>query len=142
MAIYTCTTQEGTLSAEQRAGIAQEITRIHSTHTGEPAGFVWVLFETLSPDSIYAGGKSGAKPAVKAVMVGLFRENRSTEVKTQVLNELWSMYKNVTGLSDDQLWVSLTEIPARDAMFLGAILPEPGHEAEWLASLGRTEEYA
>ncbi len=98
MAIYTCTTQEGTLSAEQRAGIAQEIS--------------------------------------------IFRENRSTEVKTQVLNELWSMYKNVTGLSDDQIWVSLTEIPARDAMFLGAILPEPGHEAEWLASLGRTKEYA
>src|SRR5258708_7327141 len=138
MAIYTCTTQEGTLSAEQRAGIAQEITRIHSTHTGEPAGFVWVLFATLSPDSTFIGGE----PAVNAPLVGLFREKRSTEVKTQVLNELWSMYKNVTGLSDDQLWVSLTEIPARDAMLLGAILPEPGHEAEWLASLGRTKQYA
>jgi phenylpyruvate tautomerase PptA (4-oxalocrotonate tautomerase family) len=142
MAIYTCTTQEGTLSAEQRASIAQEITRIHSTHTGEPAGFVWVLFETVPPDRIYAGGKSGATPAVKAVMVGIFRENRSTDVKTQVLNELWSMYKHVTGLSDDQLWVPLSEIPASDAMFLGALLPEPGHEAEWLAALGRTKEYA
>src|SRR5260370_15124729 len=117
MAMYTCTTQEGRLSAEQRAGIAQEIPRIHSTHTGEPAGFVWVLFETLSPDSIYAGGKSGAKPAVKAVMVGLFRENRRTEVKTQVLNELWSMYKNVTGLSHHQISVSLTVLPHRDSMF-------------------------
>ncbi len=136
MAIYTCTTQEGTLSAEQRASIATEITRIHSTHTGEPASFVWVIFETVSPDSIYSGGK----PAVNALIVGIFREDRSTEVKAQVLNELWSMYKNVTGLSDDQLWVSLTEIPASDAMFLGAILPEPGHEAEWLASLGRTKQ--
>jgi phenylpyruvate tautomerase PptA (4-oxalocrotonate tautomerase family) len=139
MAIYTCTTQEGTLSAEQRASIATEISRIHSTHTGEPAGFVWVIFETVSPDRIYAGGK----PAVMAAMVATgFRENRSTEVKTQVLKELWSMYKNVTGLSDDQIWVELTEIPARNAMWLGAILPEPGHEAEWLASLGRTKEYA
>jgi phenylpyruvate tautomerase PptA (4-oxalocrotonate tautomerase family) len=139
MAIYTCTTQEGTLSAEQRAAIATEISRIHSTHTGEPAGFVWVIFETVSPDRIYAGGK----PAVMAAMVATgFRENRSTEVKTQVLKELWSMYKNVTGLSDDQIWVELTEIPASNAMWLGAILPEPGHEAEWLASLGRTKEYA
>lgn len=139
MAIYTCTTQEGTLSAEQRAGIATEITRIHSTHTGEPAGFVWVIFETVSPDRIYEGGK----PAVMATMVATgFRENRSTEVKTQVLKELWSMYKNVTGLPDDQIWVELTEIPASNAMWLGAILPEPGHEAEWLASLGRTKEYA
>ncbi len=139
MAIYTCTTQEGTLAAEQRAGIAREITRIHSTHTGEPAGFVWVIFETVSPDRIYEGGK----PAVMAAMVATgFRKNRSTEVKTQVLKELWSMYKNVTGLSDDQIWVELTEIRASNAMWLGAILPEPGHEAEWLASLGRTEEYA
>jgi phenylpyruvate tautomerase PptA (4-oxalocrotonate tautomerase family) len=136
MAIYTCTTQEGTLSAEQRAVIAAQITRIHSTHTGEPASFVWVIFETVSPDSTFIGGK----PAVNALIVGLFREDRSTEVKAQVLNELWSMSKNVTGLSDDQLWVSLTEIPARDAMLFGAILPEPGHEAEWLASLGRTKQ--
>ncbi|HEX9412159.1 MAG TPA: tautomerase family protein [Ktedonobacterales bacterium] len=139
MAIYTCTTQDGTLSAGQRAGIAQEITRIHSTHTGEPAGFVWVIFETVSPDRIYEGGK----PAVMATMVATgFRENRSTEVKTQVLKELWSMYKNVTGLPDDQIWVELTEIPASNAMWLGALLPEPGHEAEWLAALGRTKEYA
>src|SRR5260370_694790 len=117
MAIYTCTTQEGTLSAEQRAGIAQEITRIHSTHTGEPAGFVWVLFETLSPDSIYSGGKSGAKPAVKAVMVGLFRENRSTEVKTQVLNELWSMYKNVTVLSFAFRTAVLPKEPHHDGFY-------------------------
>ena len=87
--------------------MAAEITRIHSTHTGEPASFVWVIFETVSPDSTFIGGK----PAVNALIVGIFREDRSTEVKAQVLNELWSRYKNVTGLSDDQLWVSLTEIP-------------------------------
>ena len=139
MAVYTCTTQEGTLSAEQRAGIATEVTRIHSMHTGEPAGFVWVIFETVPPDRIYEGGK----PAVMAAIVATgFRTNRGTEVKTQVLKELWSMYKKVTGLSDDQIWVELTEIPASNAMWLGAILPEPGHEAEWLASLGRTKEYA
>jgi phenylpyruvate tautomerase PptA (4-oxalocrotonate tautomerase family) len=136
MAVYTCTTQEGTLSAEQRAGIATEITRIHTAHTDDRPNMVRVIFETLSPDSIYSGGK----PAVNAVIVGLFREGRSTEVKAQVLNELWSMYKNVTGLSDDQLWVSLTEIPASNAMEFGALLPESGHEAEWLASLGRTKQ--
>ena len=94
---------------------------------------VWVIFETLPPDRIYSAGK----PAVKAFIVGLFREDRSTEVRAQLLKELRSMYKNVTGLSDDQLWVSLTEIPASDAMMFGAILPESGHETEWLATLGR-----
>src|SRR5258706_3359461 len=112
MAIYTCTTQEGTLSAEQRAGIATEITRIHSTHTSEPAGFVWLIFETVSPDRIYEGGK----PAVMATMVATgFLENRCTHVKTQGLKDLWSMYQNVTGLPDDQIWVELTEIPSSNA---------------------------
>jgi hypothetical protein len=40
----------------------------------------------------------------------------------------------VTGLSDDQLWVSVTEIPPSNAMEFGAIIAEVGHEAEWLAS--------
>lgn len=133
MAIYTCTTQEGALSAQQRGVIAEEITRIHSAHTGEPAKLIWVLFETVSPDRIYAGGK----PAANALIVGIFRE-RSTDVKAQVLKELWAMYQKVTGLSDDQLWVSLTAIAPSDAMMFGAILPEPGHEAEWLAQLRST----
>src|SRR5260370_30068550 len=97
MAIYTCTTQEGTLSAEQRAGIAQEIPRIHSTHTGEPAGFVWVLFATLSPDSTFIGGE----PPLKPLMVGLFSENPRTAVKNQGLKQLGAIYKNLHSLSDD-----------------------------------------
>src|SRR5260370_41314077 len=112
MAVYTCTTQEGTLSAEQRAVIAAEITRIHSTHTGEPASFVWVIFESVSADSIYSGGK----PALNVLIVGIFREDRSKEVKAQVLNELGSMSKIGTGLADVQLWVSLTVIPVSHAM--------------------------
>src|SRR5260370_7161277 len=114
MAIYTCTTQEGTLSAEQRAGIAQEIPRIHSTHPGEPAGFVWVLFATLSPDSTFIGGK----PAVNAPMVGLFRGNPSTAIKTQGLNKLGALSKNAPPLSHHQPFVSLPQIPPPPTLLL------------------------
>ncbi|GLX02244.1 tautomerase family protein [Microtetraspora sp. NBRC 16547] len=131
MAIYTCTAHEAALSSEQRTVIAAEITRIHCAHTGDRPNMVWVIFETLPPDSIFSGGK----PAENTVIVGLFRE-RSAEVKAQVLNEICTMYKKVTGLSDDQLWVSLTEISSSDAMMFGALLPEVGHEDEWLAKLG------
>jgi phenylpyruvate tautomerase PptA (4-oxalocrotonate tautomerase family) len=137
MAVYTCITQEGTLSAEQRADLAKEITRSHVAMSGEPASFVRVIFETVSPDCTFSGGK----PAVNASIVGIIR-GRSTEVKAQLLNDLWSLYKNVTGLSDDQLWVSVTEIPPSNAMEFGAIIPEVGHEAEWQASLGLTKEEA
>jgi phenylpyruvate tautomerase PptA (4-oxalocrotonate tautomerase family) len=113
--------------------IAAEITRIQTAHTKDRPYMVWVIFETMPPDRIYAAGKL----AVKALIVGLFREDRSTEARAQVLKELWPTFKKVSGLSDDQLWVSLTEIPASDAMMLGAILPEPGHDAALLATLGR-----
>jgi hypothetical protein len=36
----------------------------------------------------------------------------------------------------------VTEIPPSNAMEFGAIIPEVGHEAEWLASLGLTKEEA
>ena len=63
-----------------------------------------VIFETVSPDSTFVGGK----PAANVIIVGIIREGRGTEAKAQLLNDLWSMSKNVTGLSDDQLWVSVT----------------------------------
>src|SRR5260370_5148102 len=74
MAVYTCITQEGTLSAEQRVGLAQEITRAHVAISGEPASFVRVIFETVSPGSTFSGGK----PAVNASIVGIIR-GRSTQ---------------------------------------------------------------
>lgn len=136
MPLYTCITQEGTLSAEQRAGIATEITRIHTVRTGAPASFVRVIFKTLSPHSTFAGGK----PAVNAFLLGIIRAGRGTEGKAQLLNDLWFMYKKVTGLTDDQLFVTVIDVPASNGMEFGAILPNPGHEAEWLASLGLTKE--
>src|SRR5258708_19637411 len=106
MAVYTCITQEGTLSAEQRADLAKEITRSHVAISGEPASFVRVIFETVSPDSTFSGGK----PAVNPSIVGIIR-GRSTKVKAQLLNHLWSLYKNVTLLPNSPPSVPFTNTP-------------------------------
>src|SRR5262245_27017123 len=63
---------------------------------------------------------------------------RSAEVKKQLLSELWTMLQDATGLEDDKLLVSIQDNPANNAMEAGEILPEPQHEAEWFAGLGRT----
>lgn len=125
MPVYTCITQEGMLSAEQGADLAKEITRRHVAISGEPANFVRVIFETVSRGSTFSGGK----PAVNASILGIIR-SRSTEVKARLLKDLWKEFKRVTGLSDDQLWISVTTISPSDAMEYGAIIPEVGHEAE------------
>jgi len=48
------------------------------------------------------------------------------------------MLQDATGLEDDKLLVSIQDNPANNAMEAGEILPEPQHEAEWFAGLGRT----
>lgn len=138
MPLYTCITQEGTLSAEQRAVLATEITRIHTMDTGAPAGFVRVKFETVAPNSTFTGGK----PAVNAFLLAFIRAGRSPEVRALLMKDLWALYQKITGLADDQLYLLVTDVPAKDGMEFGAILPEPGEEAEWLASLGLTNEEA
>ena len=134
MAVYTCITQEGTLSAEQRGRFAQEITRGHIELSGDndPPRFIRVIFQTVPPDSTFVGGK----PAANIMIVGIVREGRSRESRAKLLKGLWTMCKNETHLSDDQIWVFVNEIPPSDGMEYGAVLPEPGHEAEWLTELG------
>jgi len=130
--LYTCTIPEGTLSATQRAFVAAEITRIHAAHTGAPASFVRVTFQTVGPDSTFAAGK----PAKNIFIVGIIRAGRSAEVKAQMLNELWSMCRKAAGVTDDQILIALMDTPASNGMEFGGITPEPGHEAAWLASRG------
>jgi hypothetical protein len=72
-------------------------------------------------------------------MVGIIRAGRSREVKARMLNDLWSMYKKATGAADDQINITLMDVPASNAMEFGGILPEPGHEEEWFASRGLSD---
>ena len=132
MPFYTCFVVTNSLSATQKAFIAEEITRIHVTRTGAPPSFVRVLFHEFQPSDVYTGGK----PLPCAMIRGVIRAGRSAEVKAQMLKELWAMLQKVTGLEDDKLLVSVQDNPASNAMEAGAILPEPQHEAEWFAKLG------
>lgn len=78
------------MPADQRAGLAKEITRSHVAIGGEPANFVRVIFETVSRGSTFSGGK----PAVKASILGIIR-SRSTEVKARLLKDLWKEFESL-----------------------------------------------
>ena len=132
MPFYTCFVVTNSLSATQKAFIAEEITRIHVTRTGAPPSFVRVLFHEFQPSDVFTGGK----PLPCAMIRGVIRAGRSAEVKAQMLKELWAMLQKVTGLEDDKLLVSVQDNPAGNAMEAGTIMPEPQHEAEWFAKLG------
>lgn len=90
------------------------------------------MFQTLPPDSTFAAGEAAKNVFITAII----RAGRSAEVKARMLNDLWSMYKKVTGAADDQILIGLTDMPSSNGMEFGGVVPEPGHEAEWFASRG------
>ncbi|HEX2173490.1 MAG TPA: tautomerase family protein [Dehalococcoidia bacterium] len=132
MPFYECFVPAGILTADQKACLAQEITRIHCAATGAPESFVNVLFQTVQPGDLYTAGQ----PSTAVRIRGSIRAGRSPEVKTQILTEISALWTRVTGRSVEDLTVSLIDVPAASTIKGGRRVPEPGQEAEWLAAAG------
>jgi phenylpyruvate tautomerase PptA (4-oxalocrotonate tautomerase family) len=83
MPTYVCTARDGTLTQEQKARIAAEITRVHSDVTGAPRFFVQVLFSDLKVGNQFIGG---AQPPSDQVWIrGDIRAGRSEHDKGRLL---------------------------------------------------------
>jgi phenylpyruvate tautomerase PptA (4-oxalocrotonate tautomerase family) len=124
MPLYTATTQEGTVSSEAKAEIAQEITRIHATVMKVPKNFVRVVFLSYPEGA----GSTGGKQAPTASLNCVLRSGHTLEDKTEMLQQLWKMFQSLTGIATDQLALSLVEIPSSNAMEMGQIMRTVGHE--------------
>ena len=124
MPLYTVTTQDGFLSDEQRDVIAAELVRIHTAINHVPANFVHSIFLTYPPGHAYAA----ANPSPIASIVAIVRSGRTPELKTQLVQAIWKMFQDNTGVADSDLSVALQEVPPSQAMENGVIMPEVGHE--------------
>jgi phenylpyruvate tautomerase PptA (4-oxalocrotonate tautomerase family) len=124
MPLYTAITQDGSISDETRAKMAKEITRIHTNVMKVPASFVRVVFLSYPKGSGYTAGKEASTAALNCVL----RIGHTVEEKTDMLKQLWLMFQDLTGVSTDQLAVSLHEIPSDNAMEMGQIMQTVGHE--------------
>jgi phenylpyruvate tautomerase PptA (4-oxalocrotonate tautomerase family) len=123
MPLYTAITEEGFLSHETKAKIAQEITRVHTTIMKVPPTFVRVVFLSYPKGSGYTAGKAASTAALNCVL----RSGHTDEDKTEMLRQLWSMFQSLTGIPTDQLALSLQEIPSSNAMEMGQIMRAVGH---------------
>ena len=124
MPLYTAIAQEGTVSAETKAKIAEEITRIHTTVMKVPENFVRVVFLLYPKGSGFTGGEEAPTAALNCVL----RSGHTVEEKTDMLQQLWTMFQSLTGVATDQLVLSLQEIPSSNAMEMGQIMQGIGHE--------------
>jgi phenylpyruvate tautomerase PptA (4-oxalocrotonate tautomerase family) len=124
MPLYTAITQEGAVSNETKRKIAEEITRIHTSVMKVPKNFVRVLFLSYPQGSGFTAGSEAPTAALNCVL----RSGHSVEEKAEMLKQLWAMFQDLTGTATDQLALSLQEVPSSNAMEMGQIMPEVGHE--------------
>ena len=68
MPFYTAITQEGTVSDEIKARIAEEITRIHTTVMNVPKSFVRVVFLSYTKGSGFTGGEQAPTASLNCVL--------------------------------------------------------------------------
>ena len=126
MPLYRCAVTPGLTSYEQRARIAKEVTRIHCQVTDALPGFVHTFF---SED------REGKLPAGKrAFLLGSIRAGRTPEQKRRLASEMTAALASTLGIPAAEAAVVTADVPARWVMEGGAILPEPGEEAAWLAA--------
>ena len=124
MPLYTAILEDGAISIPTKTKIAEEITRIHATVMKVPKNFVRVIFLSYPKGSGFIGGEQAPTASLNCVL----RSGHSLEEKTDMLQQLWMMFQNLTGTTTDQLALSLQEIPSSNAMEMGQIMQPVGHE--------------
>ena len=124
MPLYTVITEQDFVSDEAKARIAEEITRIHAAVMKVPTNYVHVIFLSYPKRSGFSAGEAAPTAALNCVL----RSGHAVEEKTDLLQQLWSLFQGLTGIDTDQLAISLQEIPSSNAMEMGRIMPAVSHQ--------------
>ena len=134
MPTYFCTSTNGRLSSEQKSKIAGEITRIHAEVTGAPGFFAQVIFDEVKPGDWFMGGAPLKHDHI--FVYGHVRAGRAAVDKTRMI-KLMAEAVALTAQAESgrAVWVYISELPPRQMIEFGHVLPEPGDESVWTAAL-------
>ena len=137
MPTYICTAPAGRLSGDQKARAASEITRVHNQVTGAATFFAQVIFNDVPAGNYFVGGKPLQGDQI--FLNGQIRAGRSAIDRSRLLSGLRDAVAAAVGAENNSVWVYLTDLPARDMIEYGHVLPEPGQEDAWLAGLSQAD---
>ncbi|RBP30594.1 phenylpyruvate tautomerase PptA (4-oxalocrotonate tautomerase family) [Marinobacter pelagius] len=129
MPTYTVTVSNLSLSLQQKSQIAEAITTAHHAQTGAPRFFAQVSFFRTNDGEHFVGGTVNKVPQV--YVHGLVRQGRSTEVKQALMSQMLEEIVRIAGITVEDVWIYLQDIPATQMIEFGRFLPAPGDEAEW-----------
>ena len=134
MPTYFCTTLEGRLTAEQKSKIAGEITRVHCEVTGAPSFFAQVIFDEVKPGNYFMGGAPLKHDQL--FVYGHIRGGRAAVDKSRMIALMAKAVGDAAKVeSSRSVWVYVGELPARQMIEFGHLLPEAGDEPAWTAAL-------
>ena len=132
MPTYVVTTRTGLLDDSQRAAIAVEISAAHQSATGAPAYLAQVIFDEKEPSRCFLGGRS----CDSHIWVrGDIRAGRTPAQRTGLIQAIAKSVAVIAGTSETEVWVYVCELAPTDMIEYGHVLPSPGEEKAWFASL-------
>jgi phenylpyruvate tautomerase PptA (4-oxalocrotonate tautomerase family) len=134
MPTYYCTSVSGRLSSEQKSKIAGEITRIHSEVTGAPGFFAQMIFDEVRTGDWFMGGAPLTHEHI--FVYGHIRAGRAAVDKTRMIKLMAEAVAAAAQVESRRaIWVYVNELPPRQMIEFGHVLPEPGDEPAWTAAL-------
>ena len=141
MPTYVCTVREGQLSPDQKSRIAAEVTRIHSEVTGAPTFFAQVIFEEVKPGNHFMGGVPLVHDQLydQIFVYGRVRAGRSIQEKLKMIKLMAEAVGEAAGVRRTGVWIYIAELPPRQMIEYGYVLPDPGDEAVWTNALPKED---
>jgi phenylpyruvate tautomerase PptA (4-oxalocrotonate tautomerase family) len=141
MPTYVCTVREGQLSPDQKSRIAAEVTRIHSEVTGAPTFFAQVIFEEVKSGNHFMGGVSLVHDQLydQIFVYGRVRAGRSTQDKLKMIKLMAEAVGEAAGVRRTGVWIYIAELPPRQMIEYGYVLPDPGDEEVWTNALPKED---
>lgn len=133
MPTYVCYAAAGRLTLAQRARIATAITTIHAEEGVAPRYLVQVLFNEVQPDSHFIGGQPA--PSGFIWIRADIRSGRTDAQKRAVMERIADEISASAEVGRDDVWIYVSDIPATGVLEFGCVLPPPGQEDTWFASL-------
>jgi phenylpyruvate tautomerase PptA (4-oxalocrotonate tautomerase family) len=133
MPTYVCKSMKGRLSADQKTKIARLITGIHADVTGAPAYFAQVIFEEIEKGNHFIGGAPLKHDHI--FVHGHIRDGRAAVDKTRMIKQMAAAIADAAEVDSTGVWVYASEIPAKQMVEFGHVLPAAGDEPTWTDAL-------
>jgi len=133
MPTYSVFAPRGQLDDAQKRRIAADVTHTHTDATGAQGFFAQVVFVETASGDWFMGGAPLTAPHI--FVQGQIRGGRPAAMKHALITGLRDALASGAGLPTSRVWCYLIELPPSQMIEYGHVLPEPGGEAAWLASM-------